>query len=163
MIKKKKSILKPTKTIPFLGCIVKSIKMLLLLSEEKTAKLKSSALSLLENVPKAREILGSGPGSSASFADGSPPLQDFSEKVHSGIFSTSDKVDYKKLCLSKGEIMDLLWWTQGPAQANDRVIIPPKVVSLIFSNDSKIRWGTHLVEICIGGRWKELEALDQKN
>ena len=72
----------------------------------------------------------------------------------------SDKVEYKKLCLSRGEIKDLLWWFQGPAQANGRVIIPPKVVSLIFSDSSKIRWGTHLVKISIGGRWNELEALD---
>ena len=43
------------------------------------------------------------------------------------------------------------------------MIIPPKVVSLIFSDASKIRWGTHLVEISIGGHWKELEALDQIN
>ena len=43
------------------------------------------------------------------------------------------------------------------------MIIPPEVVSLIFSDDSKFRWGTHLVEISIGGRWKELEALDQIN
>ena len=57
VIKKKKSILKPTRTIPFLGFIVNSIKMLLLLPEEKLQRLKSSALSLLENVPTAREIL----------------------------------------------------------------------------------------------------------
>ena len=57
VIKKKKSILKPTQTIPFLGFIVNSIKMLLLLPEEKLQKLKSSALSLLENVPTAREML----------------------------------------------------------------------------------------------------------
>ena len=43
------------------------------------------------------------------------------------------------------------------------MIIPPKVVSLIFSDASKIRWGTHLVQISIGCRWKELEALDQIN
>ena len=57
VIKKKKSILKPTQTISFLGFIVKSIKMLLLLPEEKLQRLKSSALSLLENVPTAREVL----------------------------------------------------------------------------------------------------------
>ena len=57
VIKKKKSILKSTQTIPFLGFIVNSIKMFLLLPEEKLQKLKSSALSLLENMPTAREIL----------------------------------------------------------------------------------------------------------
>ena len=57
VIKKKKSILKPTQTIPLLGFIVNSIKMLHLLPEEKLQRLKSSALSLLENVPTAREIL----------------------------------------------------------------------------------------------------------
>ena len=35
VIKKKKSVLKPTQTIPFLGFIVNSIKMLLILPEEK--------------------------------------------------------------------------------------------------------------------------------
>ena len=108
-------------------------------------------------------FLGQGKSSSASFADGSPPLEGYSEKVDSGIFSTSDKVDYKKLCLSKGEIKDLRWWTQGPARANGRVFIPPEVVSLIFSDDSKIRWGTHLVEISIEGCWNKLEAPDQTN
>ena len=57
VIKKKKSILKPTQTIPFLGFIVNLLKMLLPLPEEKLQKLKSSALSLLENVPTAREVL----------------------------------------------------------------------------------------------------------
>ena len=57
MIKKKKSILKPTQTIPSPGFILNLIKMLLLLPEEKLQRLKSSALFLLENVPTAREIL----------------------------------------------------------------------------------------------------------
>ena len=57
VIKKKKSVLKPTQTIPFLGSIVNSIKMLLLLPEEKLQKLKSSALSLPENMPTGKEIL----------------------------------------------------------------------------------------------------------
>ena len=91
VIKKQKPILKPTQTIPFLGFIVNLIKMILLLPEEKLQKLKSSALSLLENVPTAREIfkfLGLMPSSSASFADGSPPLQGYSERLDSGNFST---------------------------------------------------------------------------
>ena len=57
VIKKKKSIWKPTQTILFRSFILNSIKMLLLLPEEKLQKLKSSALSLLENVPTAREVL----------------------------------------------------------------------------------------------------------
>ena len=57
VIKKRKSTLKPTQTIPFLGFIVNSLKMLLLLSDEKLQKLKSSALSVLENMPTASEIL----------------------------------------------------------------------------------------------------------
>ena len=39
-----------------------------------------------------------------------------------------------------------LWWTQGPAQANDRAVIPPKVDLVIFSNAPKIGWGAHLLE-----------------
>ena len=75
-----------------------------------------------------------------------------------------DKVNYKKaVSLSEDAIKDLLWWTQGPAQANGRVIIPPKVDSVIFSDASKIGWGAHLLQVSIGGRWKELEALDHIN
>ena len=65
--------------------------MLLLLPEEKLQKLKSSALSLLENVPTVREVLRffeSVPGSSASSADGSSPLQGDSKRLDSGNFST---------------------------------------------------------------------------
>ena len=65
--------------------------------------------------------------------------------------------------LSEGAVKDLLWWTQGPAQANGRVIIPSKVDSAIFSDASKIGWRAHFVEFSIGGRWKELEALDHIN
>ena len=57
VIKKKNSILKPTQSVPFLGFIENSVKVLLLLPEEKLQKLKSSALSLLEKMPTAREIL----------------------------------------------------------------------------------------------------------
>ena len=39
-----------------------------------------------------------------------------------------------------------LWWTQGPAQANDRAVIPPKVDLVIFSNAPKIGWEAHLLE-----------------
>ena len=84
-------------------------------------------------------FLGSVPGSSASFADGSPPLQGYSERLDSGNFSTRREGKLQKtISLSEGAIKDLLWWTQGPAQANGRVIIPPKVDSVIFSDASKI-------------------------
>ena len=43
------------------------------------------------------------------------------------------------------------------------MISPPKVNSAIFSDASKIGWGANLLEISIGGRWKELEALDHIN
>ena len=151
VIKKKKSILKLTQTIPFQGFIVNSIKMLLLLPEEKLQKLKSSALSLLENVPTARNFrfLGSVPGSSASFADGYPPLQGYSEILDSGNFSTRRQgklqKNYNSTSLSEGAIKDLLWWTQGPAQANGRVIIPLKLDSVIFSYALKIGWGSELI------------------
>ena len=52
---------------------------------------------------------------------------------------------------------------KGPAQANGRAIIPPKVDSVIFSDVSKIGWGAHLLEFSIGGCCKELEALDHIN
>ena len=35
--------------------------------------------------------------------------------------------------------------------------------SVIFSDASRIGWGAHLLEISIGGRWKELEALNHVN
>ena len=164
VIKKKKSILKPTQTIPFLGFIVNSIKMLLLLPEGKLQKLKSSALSLLENVPTAREILSFlGQCQAALPALQVAPLY-FKAIQRDLISPQGDKVNYKKtISLSEGAIKDLLWWTQSPAQANGRVIIPPKVDSVIFSDTTKIGWGAHLLEISIGGRWKELEALDHIN
>ena len=43
------------------------------------------------------------------------------------------------------------------------MIIPPKVDSVIFSDASKIGWRAHLLEISIGGRRKEPEALNQIN
>ena len=167
VIKKKKSILKPIQTISFLGFIVNSIKMLLLLSEEKLQKLKSSALSLLENVPTAREILSFlGLCQAALPALQMAPLhfRAIQRDVIQVISPQGDKVNYKKtISLSKGAIKDLLWWTQGPAQANGRVIIAPKVDSVIFLDASNIGWGAYLLEISIEGRWKELEAPDHAN
>ena len=68
----------------------------------KTTKLKSSVLSLLENVPKAGEIFFS------FFVQGQAALpafhmapQGYSERVDSGIFSMGDKVDYKKLSIKR--------------------------------------------------------------
>ena len=167
VIKKKKSILKPTQTIPFLGFIVNSIKMLLLLPEEKLQKLKSSALSLLENVPTAREVLSFlGQCQTVLPALQMAPLhfRAIQRNLIQVISPQGDKVYYKKtISLSEGAIKDLLWWTQGPAQANGRLIIPPKVDSVIFSDASKIGWRAHLLEISKGGRWKELETLDHIN
>ena len=75
-----------------------------------------------------------------------------------------DRVNYKKaISLSKDAIKDLLWWTQGPAQANSRVIIPTKVDSVIFLDASRIEWGSSSSRISIGRRWKKLEAPDHIN
>ena len=101
------------------------------------------------------KFLRSVPGSSASFADGSPLFQGYSENLIQVISPQGDKVNYiKAISLSEGAIKDLHWWTQGPAQANGRVIIPPKVDSVIFLDASKIGWGAHLLEFSIGGCWK---------
>ena len=144
MIKKKKSILKPTQTIPFLGFIANLIKILVLLPEEKLQKLKSSALSLLENMPTAREILSFlGQCQTALPALQMAPLhfRAIQRDLIQVLSPQGDKVNYKKtISLSEGAIKDLLWWTQGPAQANGRVIISPNVDSVIFSDASKIEW-----------------------
>ena len=67
-----------------------------------------------------------------------------------------DKINYKKtISLSKGAIKDLHWWTQGPAKANGRAIISPKLDLVIFSDASKVRWGAHLLEFSTEDRWKE--------
>ena len=119
VIKKKKSILKPTQTILFLGFIVNSIKMLLLLPEGKTAKIKVICSISFRKCPHTQrnfKFFGSVPGSSASFADGSPPLQGYSERLDSGNFSTRRQSRLQKIMgLSEGAIKGLLWWIQGPA------------------------------------------------
>ena len=75
-----------------------------------------------------------------------------------------NKVNCKRmLSPTEDAIEDLHWWTLGPAQANGRVIIPPNVDSVIFSDALKIGWGAYLRELSIRGRWKELEALDYLN
>ena len=155
VIKKKKSILKPTQTILFLGFIVNLIKMLLLLPEEKLQRLKSSTQPLLENVPTAREILSFlGQCQAALPALQMAPLHftAIQRDLIQVISPQGDKINYKRtISLSEGAIKDLLWWTQGHAQANGRVVIPPKVDSVIFSDVSKIGWRAHLLEISIGG------------
>ena len=136
-------------------------------ARRKTAKIKVICFISSRKCAHSQrnfKFLGSVPGSSASFADGSPSLQGNSERLDSGNFSTRRQSKLRKtVSLSEGGIKDLLWWTQGPAQANGKVIIPPKVDSVIFSDASKIEWGAHLLEISIGGRWKELEALNHIN
>ena len=113
MIKKKKSILKPTQTILFLGFIVNSIKMLLLLPEEKLRKLKSSALSLLENVPTAREILSFLGQCQAALPALQMALLHFRAiqgDLIQVISPQRDKVNYgKTISLSEGAIKDLFW------------------------------------------------------
>ena len=162
--KEKEVNLEANPDYPFLGFIVNSIKMLLLLPEEKLQRLKSSVLSLLENVPTAREILSFlGQYQAALPALQMAPLcfRAIQRDLNQVISPQGDMVNYKKtVSLSKGTIKDLLWWTQGPAQANGRVIIPPRVDSVIFADASTIGWGAHLLEISIGGRWKELEDLN---
>ena len=75
------------------------------------------------------------PGNSASFADFRAIQRDLIQVIS----AQGDRVNYKKaVSLSEGTIKDLLWLTQCPAQANGRVIIPPKVDSVIFSDASKI-------------------------
>ena len=167
VIKRKKSVLKPTQAILFLGFIVNSVKMLLLLPEEKLQKLRSSALYLQRNVPTARQVLSFlGQCQAVLPALQVAPLhfRAIQRDLIQVISRQGDKVNYKKaISLSEDAIRDLLWWTQGAAQENGRVIIPPKVDSVIFSDASKIGWGAHLLQVSIGGRWKEPEALDHIN
>ena len=68
----------------------------------KTAKLKSSVFSLLENVPKGGRRFFS------FFVQGKTALPAFQvapraiqRKFDSGIFSTGDKVDYKELSINR--------------------------------------------------------------
>ena len=167
VIKRKKSVLKPTQAILFLGFIVNSVKMLLLLPEEKLQKLRSSALYLQRNVPTARQVLSFlGQCQAVLPALQVAPLhfRAIQRDLIQVISRQGDKVNYKKaISLSEDAIRDLLWWTQGPAQENGRVIVPPKVDSVIFSDASKIGWGAHLLQVSIGGCWKEPEALDHIN
>ena len=137
------------------------------IARTKTAKIKATALSLLENVPTAREVLSFlGQCQAVLPALQMAPLhfRAIQRDLIQVISPQGDKINYKKtISLSEGAIKDLLWWTQGPAQANGRVIIPQKVDSVIFSDASKIGWRAHILEISKGGRWKELEALGHIN
>ena len=131
--------MKPTQTIPFLGFIENSLKMLL----QSQGNIKF--LSTLQMAPLHFRAI----------------QRDLIQVVS----PQGDKVNYKKgISQSEGAIKDLLWWTQGHVQtANGRVIIPPKVDSVIFLDASKIGCGAHLLESSIGGRWKEVEALGHVN
>ena len=128
--KEKEVILEANPDYPVSRFHCNSIKMLLLLPEEKLQKLRSSALSLLKNVPTAREVLSFlGQCQAVLPALQMAPLhfRAIQRDLIQVISHQGDKVNYKKtISLSEGAIKDLLWWTQGPAQANGRVIIPPK-------------------------------------
>ena len=134
------------------------------IARRKPAKIKvicSISSKKCAHSQRGFKFLGSVPGCSASIALHFRAIQRDLIQV---ISRQGDKVNYKKtISLSEDAIKDLLWWTQDPAQANGRVIIPPTVDSVIFSDASKIGWGAHLLQISIGGCWKELEALDHIN
>ena len=76
---------------PVSGFHCKFIKDAPSISRRKTAKIKvicSISCRKCAHSQISFKFLGSVPGSSASFADGSPPLQGYSERLDSGNFST---------------------------------------------------------------------------
>ena len=114
VINKKKSILKPIKTIPFLGFIVNFIKMLLLLPEKKTAKIKVIySISHLEHVPTAREILsflGQCQAALPALQMAALHFRAVQRDLIQVISPQGDRVNYEKtISLSEGAIKDLLW------------------------------------------------------
>ena len=162
LIKRKKSVLEPTQTIPFLCFIVNSLEMLLLLPEEKLQKLKLSTLSLPGNMPTASKILiflGQCQEALPALEMAPFHFRAIQKDLIQVIYPQGDKVQkgYKSVrrCNQGSTLVD--------AEAKDRLIIPPKVDSVIFLDASKIGWGAQLQELSIRVRWKELEVLDHIN
>ena len=100
------------------------------IARRKTAKIKvicSISSRKCAHSQRNFKFLGSVPGSSARFANGSPPLQGYSERLDSGNFSTRRQGKLQKHYKSIKRC---------------RVIIPPKVDSVIFFRCFNDRMGS---------------------
>ena len=137
------------------------------LARRKTAKIKvicSISSRRCAHSQRSFKFLESVPGSSASFADGSPPLQGYSERLDSGNFSSrrqgklQENYKFIRRCSQGSTLVDPGLCTskrQGDYSSRSR-----------FSNFLrcfKDRMGSSSTRNQHRRSWKELEALDHRN
>ena len=148
-----KSILIPSKVLPYLDFEVNSDLIKLFLPREKILNLKQFALEIMFQVPTATCV-----ASFLSLCQSTMPAVleiPFTSGQYWGLIKVivplGPHASYKiRVTLFQEAINDLQWWIESTHVNNGRDIIPPQVGTMIFCDASKIRWGVHLDSILIG-------------
>ena len=157
-----KSILIPSKMLPYLGFEVNSDLMKLFLPREKLLNLKQFALEIMFQVPTASCVAGF-----LGFCLLTMPviletplhIRAIHRDLIKAIAPLGLHASYKiRVTLSQEAINDLQWWIDSAHLNSGRDIIPPLIDTMIFCDASTIGWGDHLNSILIRGRWLRKEA-----
>ena len=140
-----KSILIPSKVLPYLGFKVNSDLMKLFLPREKLLNLKRFAIEIMFQVPTASRVasfLGLCQSTMPAILETPLHIRAIQRDLIKAIAPLGPHASYKiKVTLSREAINDLQWWIDSAHLNNGRDIILPPVNTMIFLRCLKNRMG----------------------
>lgn len=165
MIHEKKSVLIPTQQITFLGNDIDSEKMIVTLPEEKVRKIVQECSDLYNRtyakIVQVARVLGLlvSTFSAVEFA-----RLHYRDTERAKILALQEKRgDYESTMFITSSIkIELKWWIDNLAQQKRHICHGNPSIT-IFSDASKLGWGSTCGDIRIGGRWNEQEAQNHIN
>ena len=157
----KKSILKPTQELKFLGYTINSQNMSVRPTEDKKSKVKERVNNLLkQRRPKIREVasvLGLLNDICKATKFGLAYVKNLEIQKIQALKVVGKKQFEGKMSISKKSTADLKWWINNIDSANKVVTVSPPDLTLT-TDASSLGWGAVFEGQKTGGRWCKEEA-----
>ena len=156
----KKSALKPTQTLEFLGFLIDTVKMTMSLPEDKVSKLTQKCLKLIsEKTVKVRavaEVVGLFTSSVRAILPAPLHYRHLQMAQTKGLLVGQSYET--KITLSLEALKELRWWVDNIRGWNGKAIMTPSPDMTIDTDASLSGWGAVWKHQKIGGVWTPEEA-----
>ena len=161
LINWEKSAIIPVQKIQFLGYLIDSVKMMIMLPSDKIIRIAEKCQGMVTKkvttVRKLAEVIGSMTSSLQAIA---PAPLHYRNLQMTQIRGLLEKCSYQsKVILTPECLKELRWWISQMKDWNGKAIINAGPDIIISSDASKIGWGAALGSQKIQGQW----TLEEKN
>ena len=155
-----KSVTNPTQVIEHLGFVLNSIEMTVGITEEKMSKLKTLAMTVLnQSNPTIREV-----ASIVGFMVACFPGVEYAQlfyrqiEIEKSAALTLAKGNFEeRMILSQSAIQEINWWVENALKCRKK-IHHGKFETTISTDASLLGWGASMPNKTTGGRWSPTEA-----